>query len=226
MSLGMFITFEGGEGCGKTTQIKRLSERLRRAGRNTFLIREPGGTFVGEEIRKLVQFSPEAAQICPETELLLFAASRAQLVNQIIIPALKQGSVVLCDRYVDSTTVYQGIARGLPLDQLSAVNRFATAGHMPDLTILFELDLESAKRRLNRRGGKDGGKDGGGEPGREDRIEKLPLEFHEKVRQGYLDIAKQEPGRFVIIDASGAADDIERRVWGILQERFHGLSGG
>lgn len=212
MGGGVFITFEGGEGCGKTTQVKRMAARLKNAGRKAFLVREPGGTLLGEELRRLLQFTPELSGMCPETELLLFAASRAQLVAQIILPALSQGAVVLCDRYLDSTTVYQGIARGLPLDAVRAVNTFATRRHLPDMTILFDLDPAEARKRLLRRPRPAGGI--------QDRMEIQPPEFYVKVREGYLQIAAQEPERFVVIDASGTADDIERAVWKAVRARF------
>ncbi len=215
MANGLFITFEGGEGCGKTTQVKRVATRLKNAGRNAFLVREPGGTLLGEELRRLLQFTPELAGMCAETELLLYAASRAQLVAQIILPALDQGAVVLCDRYLDSTTVYQGIARGLPLDAVRAVNKFATRGHLPDLTLLFDLDPAEARRRLLRRPRPASGI--------EDRMEIQPPEFYVKVREGYLQVASAETERFVVIDASGSADEIERIVWKTLRARFPSL---
>lgn len=209
---GVFITFEGGEGCGKTTLVKRVASRLKNAGRNAFLVREPGGTLLGEELRRLLQFTPELAGMCPETELLLFAASRAQLVAQIILPALAQGAVVLCDRYADSTTVYQGIARGLPLDAVKAVNTLATRGRLPDATVLLDLDPEEARRRCLRRPRPAGGA--------QDRMESQPADFYRKVREGYLEIARAEPERFVIVDAARPADEVEMEVWGVLKERF------
>src|SRR3954465_7096690 len=148
MARGAFITFEGSEGCGKSTQVKRLSARLEQAGVPTLVTREPGGTAIGEKIRDLLQFAPESFAMMPETEVLLFEASRAQLVRETIQPALEQGTVVLCDRFFDSTTVYQGVARKLPPEIIETLNKFAVGNTQPDLTFILNIDVETARARM------------------------------------------------------------------------------
>jgi len=151
MARGAFITFEGSEGCGKSTQALRLAARLEQAGLRTLVTREPGGTAIGEKIRDLLQFAPESFAMTPETELLLFEASRAQLVREIIEPALERGTVVISDRFFDSTTVYQGVARKLAPEIVQTLNAFAVGDARPNVTFLLEVDIPTARQRMLRR---------------------------------------------------------------------------
>lgn len=205
------ITFEGGEGCGKSTQISRLSGRLRSAGREVLVLREPGGTPVGERIRNLLQHDEQANSMTPEAEILLFAASRAQLVREVIRPALANGTVVLCDRFLDSTTVYQGVARALDRKLVASINDFAVEGTIPDLTFLLDLDAEEGCRRAARRGGPV------------DRMEAEKREFHEAVRRGYLELAEVFPRRFAVIRAEGDMDSVATLIERTLRERCYGI---
>ena len=217
MDPGIFITFEGSEGCGKSTQFERLRLRLTAADtrRPLVTLREPGGTAVGEEIRRLLKFTAPGWSILPEAELLLFAASRAQLVRETIGPTLAAGGLVMCDRFLDSTTVYQGVARRLDPDHVAAINRFAAGPRLPDLTFLLDLPAAEALARLHHRSL------WANLP--PDRMElELPA-FYEQVRAGYLALAGVHPERFVILDAARPADEIERLIWQHLTTRFHGL---
>jgi len=204
-----FITFEGSEGCGKSTQVARLVERLKRERIEVFVTREPGGTAIGESIRQLLQFDPEAAAMTPETEVLLFAASRAQLVREKILPALEQGCWVIADRFADSTTVYQGVARKLGADAIAALNAFAVAGCQPDVTFLIDLDVKAARVRMARRGSTT-----------PDRMEDQPLDFYDRVAAGYRALAQAEPERLVVIDGAAAPDIVEQEIWMNLTSRF------
>lgn len=215
---GIFISFEGSEGCGKSTHFTLLAERLRETGAPVVTAREPGGTVIGEEIRRLLQFSRAGHQLTAESELLLFAASRAQLVREIIAPALGDGKIVLCDRFLDSSAVYQGVARGLNADAVRAINAFAVGATMPDVTLLFDLLPEIARARLLRRPRPVG------QP--VDRMESEPPEFYERVRAGYLALAEREPDRFVVLDASLTKEDVAQSVWNIVSPRLHGLLPG
>ncbi len=211
MSRGVFITFEGSEGCGKSTQLHRLAERLRESGRVVVTTREPGGTELGEEIRHLLQFSKKGHGMSSETELLLFTASRAELTRQIVRPALEAGQIVLADRYLDSTTVYQGVARRLDAADVAAVNTFAVGECRPDLTLVFDLDAATAFRRVTER------------PGAPDRMESQPPQFYEDVRRGYLALAGREPARVKIVDAAPAPDEVEHAVLTVLESELRGL---
>lgn len=202
MSNGLFITFEGSEACGKTTQIQLLAQRLTEMGTPPFVTREPGGTDSGEAIRDLLQYSKNGALLTPEAELLLFTASRAQLVREKILPALNAGRIVISDRFHDSTTVYQGVARRIDPLEVAVINRFAIGDCLPSITFLFDLDPAVAAARLAARIGD-----------RPDRMESQPRAFYEAVRQGYLDLARSEPHRFVIIDAAQPIDEIAARIW-------------
>jgi dTMP kinase len=206
-----FITFEGSEGCGKSTQVKRLAARLEAAGVPFLLAREPGGTSIGEKIRHLLQFAPEGRGMFPETEVLLFAASRSQLVREIINPALSRGVAVICDRFLDSTTVYQGVARNLNADAVEALNRFAVGECVPDVTFVMDVDVTTARERMMRRVRPVGAPD---------RMEQEPVEFYERVCAAYRALAKREPERIELIDASGTADEVEAAIWRILESRF------
>ena len=211
MSTGFLLTFEGSEGCGKSTQIQRLRARLESAGREVIMLREPGGTVVGELIRHLLQHEKEAADMTAETELLLFAASRAQLVREKIQPALDRGAVVILDRFLDSTTVYQGIARGLPMESVRAINAFAVGRTRPHLTLVLDMPAQAAWERIHR-------------TGRElDRMESQPLAFFEKVRQGYLDEADLETGRIRVVDASRSIEEVEMEITQIVEDRLNAL---
>ena len=211
MSAGFLLSFEGSEGCGKSTQIALLRARLEAAGRSVVVLREPGGTELGESIRHLLQHAKEGAAMTPETELLLFAASRAQLVREKIRPLLEAGTFVILDRFLDSTTVYQGIARGLPLESVRAINHFAIGGTLPQLTLVLDMDSASARQRIH-------------QTGRElDRIESQPQSFFEKVRQGYLTVAQAEPARVKIIDASATPEIVHDSIWHIITAQSHAV---
>jgi len=201
---GKFITFEGGEGSGKSTHIERLVTRLRQEGNRVLVAREPGGTEVGEQIRHILQYSKQSAGMVPETELLLFCASRAQLVREVIQPALNDGRVVICDRFFDSTTVYQGVGRKINPHAVAAINNFAVGANLPDLTLVIDLDPRIGLERAR---------------GRElfDRMESQSLEFHDRVRQGYLDLSKREARRVKMIDGSQAIDAIEKQIWDLVK---------
>lgn len=208
---GFLLSFEGSEGCGKSTQILLLADRLRAAGKTVEVMREPGGTEVGEEIRHLLQHAKAGAAMAPEAELLLFAASRAQLVREKVRPLLDAGVFVILDRFLDSTTVYQGIARGLPLASVQAINAFAVGGTLPHLTVLLDLETEAAWQRIHA-------------TGRElDRMESLPRAFYEKVRQGYLDLAEAEPGRIAIVDAAQTPDAVHAEILQLLETRHYAV---
>ena len=202
-----FITFEGSEGCGKTTQVEKLAKRLSHSGVTHLVTREPGGTPIGETIRDLLQFAPHNSSMTPETELFLFEASRSQLVREIIKPALERGTCVLADRFFDSTTVYQGAARTLDRELIERLNAFAVGDCIPDVTFVLDIDATTAKSRMQG-------------PRKSDRMEQQPAEFYERVRAGYRALAKREPSRVVLIDGSRTADEIESEIWKILASRF------
>lgn len=204
---GLLISFEGSEGCGKSTQIQRLRARLQSQGRAVEVLREPGGTTVGEHIRNLLQHTADAADMTPEAELLLFAASRAQLVREKIRPLLTAGHVVVLDRFLDSTTVYQGIARGLPLASVHAINYFAVGGTLPHLTLVLDMNAQVARERIKASGRAL------------DRMEDQPMEFFEKVRQGYLHLAVEQPQRMVVLDAAQEPDALEEQIWKLVEDR-------
>jgi len=212
---GIFLSFEGGEACGKSTQIRLLDDYLRREGRETLCLREPGGTAVGEQIRQTLQYSKDSSAMVPEAELLLFAASRAQLVREAIRPALQEGKVVLCDRFVDSTTVYQGVARNLDRDSVAWINQFAIDGLLPDLTFLLDLDLEDARSRMAQRKKVRPVKD---------RMEEQEEGFYYAVRDGYLELAEQEVQRIVLIDASAPVENVAFEIRLRVKEFLHGLT--
>jgi dTMP kinase len=211
---GFFITFEGSEGCGKSTQIRRMAEGLRHQGREVIVLREPGGTPIGEAIRHLLQHDENARAMTPEAELLLFSASRAQLVREVIAPALQRGAIVLCDRFLDSTTVYQGVARALDQKAVATMNDFAIGGKegaLPHRTVLLDLDVEKGRARAAARNGPL------------DRMEQEGVQFYEAVRRGYLELARAHPERFLLIDASGTEEEVEILLREQLQEHCHGL---
>jgi dTMP kinase len=211
MRRGLFVTFEGSEGCGKSTQIGRLAGWLRETGHPCLTTREPGGTVAGDQIRHLLQHAPEGHGLVPEAELFLFAASRAQHVSEIIRPALERGEVVISDRFHDSTAVYQGVARQLDPAMTRTVNRFAIGETLPDITCLLDMDAREAFSRLQKRD----------RPA--DRMESEPLAFYEAVRQGYLHAAAEEPARFAILDATQPEEQLAAAVRQILLEKFHGF---
>jgi dTMP kinase len=210
---GTFITFEGIEGCGKTTQIKMLAEVLRGNGRDIVLTREPGGTTIGERIRSVL-LDAAHRQMAPIAELLLYAAARNQHVGEVILPALEAGKTVLCDRYADATTAYQGAARNIDPAVLRSVHEVATEGLWPALTVLLDLPASEGLGRARERNLKDA------EASREDRFEREALEFHESVRAGYLAIAKAEPKRFAVIDASGSTEEVHDRILSAIKSFF------
>ena len=211
MARGAFITFEGSEGCGKSTQVKRLAARLEQMRVRTLVTREPGGTAIGEKIRDLLQFAPESFAMTPQTEVLLFEASRAQLVRETIQPALEQGTVVLSDRFFDSTTVYQGVARKLSPEIVGTLNAFAIGDAQPDVTFILDIDVETARARMLRRVRPVAVKD---------RMEEEPIEFYERVCEGYRELAKSEPDRFILINGAQSPDVIERQIWDVVQSKI------
>jgi dTMP kinase len=212
MKRGIFISFEGSEGCGKSTQITLLKNVLTESGCEVMVTREPGGTFIGEKIRDLLQFTPEAVSMRDETELLLFAASRAQLVREVIRPALDRGIWVIADRFLDSTTVYQGIGRGLNSKDVENINRLAVGETMPDWTVLLDLDAATGHQRAIQ-----------SRNGQIDRIEDQPLLFFEKVREGYLQSAREHPDRIQVFDASISIAALSRSIHEACFSRFDWL---
>jgi len=206
----MFITFEGPEGSGKTLQLARLVDYLEEYNFLVLATREPGGTTIGEQIREVLH-KLENTKMHPRTELLLYQASRAQHVEQVILPNLEQGKIVLCDRYADSTLAYQGYGHQLDLDQLSRLINFATGGLKPDMTLLLDVDAEEGLKRRQQ----------GGEWNRLDAYE---LEFHQRVRKGYLELAQQEPERWVKIDAGKPPEEVQRAIRQVVMQRLGALS--
>lgn len=212
MSKGLFITFEGSEGCGKTTQIERLANRLQNGGRRVVVTREPGGTPIGEHIRHLLKFAPVGSAMKSETELLLFAASRAQIVRELIEPTLHGGAIVIADRFLDSTTVYQGVARKLDTASVNFINDFAVGGCVPDITFVLDLDPQTARERMLRRPRPVAAPD---------RMEQEPVEFYESVRRGFLKLALAAPQRIRVIGAAGTATEVEAAIWQQLQPKLN-----
>ena len=204
---GMFITFEGGDGSGKSTQIQSVRDWFESRGREVIVTREPGGTELGTEIRRLVQNGPE--DVDARTEALLYAADRAYHVATVIRPALERGAVVLGDRYIDSSLAYQGAARSLGVDEIASLSAWATQSLYPSLTFLLDLPPEvGARRRTDA----------------PDRMERESMDFHERVRHEYLRLADAEPERIVVIDAVGTVDEVFSEIRGVLVERFDGGS--
>ncbi len=202
----MFITFEGPEGCGKTTQIQELTAFLQGAGHRVFATREPGGTAIGDQVRTVL-LNRENTSMLPRTEILLFQASRAQLVEQVIRPRLAQGYVVLCDRFADSTIAYQGYGYGIDLEKLRAIVDFAVMGLKPDLTLLLDLDVaEGLKRRSA--------------DGDWNRLDVYDLDFYQRVRQGYHELAAAEPDRWAVVDASRPPEAVQQDIRAIVLARL------
>jgi dTMP kinase len=202
---GLLISFEGTEGCGKTTQITLLAERLRAYGRSVRLVREPGGTPIGEEIRHTLKHSQQNHAMTAEAELLLMNASRAQLVREVIRPALAAGEIVLCDRFYDSTIAYQGYGRGLDLKLIRGVIDFAVGETRPQLTLLLEISPETSAARLASRQS--------GQPLARDRFEEADPSFFERVAKGYEAIAVAEPGRVKVVEAAGSLKTVSETIW-------------
>jgi dTMP kinase len=199
---GTFITFEGIDGCGKSTQIRMLAALLVERGIAHIQTREPGGTDIGNQIRQVL-LSGSNTGLVATAELLLYAADRAQHVKEELRPALEAGQVVLCDRYTDATLAYQGYGRGLSLDLIEELNRIATDGLLPDLTLLFDLDVDLAQARVGA---------GVAERGEADRLDSEAGEFHERVRSGYLELARRYPERYLLIPAAGSPSTIFESV--------------
>jgi dTMP kinase len=210
MSRGWFITFEGGEGTGKSTQLALLDEWLRTLGHSTVLTREPGGTALAEAIRTLLldpELEPDGL-----SEIFLLEASRRDHVERVIRPALEVGAVVLCDRFTDSSLVYQGVVRGLGWDEVAALNRLATGGLEPDLTLVFDMDPEKALDRARSRNSAG--------TARESRLDDEPADFHRSVREGFLELARREPDRVRVVDAAGRPEKVFARIGPMLPEDF------
>ncbi len=211
---GVFLTFEGMDGCGKTTQMKLLAERLRGAGYEVVETVEPGGTAVGCAIRRIV-LDASHRELSPTAELLLYFASRAQNVEQVILPALRRGQIVLSDRFTDSTLAYQGAGRGLGEEVVRQLDRIATGGLKPDLTVLLDIDLETSLARARARNL--------AEPDAGTRMDEQAVEFYRRVQEAYDRLAAQEPARFVIVDGRGDPAAVAEAVWKAVTARLPGL---
>ena len=216
---GRFVTFEGIEGCGKTTQIERLAGRLTAAGANVVRTREPGGTALGLELRAVL-LRPSEQPMSPTAELLLYLTDRAQHLTEVVEPALEEGAIVLCDRFSDATLAYQGYGRRLGVERVRALHRHPPLDRRPDRTVLFELDAAVALERATRRN------ETRELAATEGRFEQERLDFHRRVAEGYRALAAAEPGRFRVIDATGEVEQVERRVWEALCELFSALEDG
>lgn len=203
----MFITFEGPDGSGKTTQVAPLSEFLTRLGFQVLITREPGGTVIGDQIRQVLADLKNTG-MHPRSETLLFLAARAQLVEQVIKPHLAEGHVVLCDRYADSTMAYQGYGHQNDLDQINSLINFATGGLKPDLTLLLDVGAEAGLKRKV-------------EGNEWNRLDAYSLEFHQRVRNGYAELARAEPERWYVIDADQPADRVQETIRQVVQSRLH-----
>ncbi|MFM7749455.1 MAG: dTMP kinase [Opitutaceae bacterium] len=203
------MSFEGSEGSGKSTQIARLAARLQEMRRDVVTVREPGGTEIGEQIRNIIVHNSRGDEMCAETELLLFTAARAQLVREVIAPALRRGALVLSDRFLDSSTVYQGIGRNLAADPVNQINRFAVGNVMPDLTLVLDVPESVSLARLKQRASD-----------LPDRMERENVDFYRKVREGYLVLARGMPERFVVIDGTRDQDWIEKTIRAAVTERL------
>ncbi|HEY0945937.1 MAG TPA: dTMP kinase [Opitutaceae bacterium] len=199
---GILISFEGSEGSGKSTQIARLAAQLQKQKHEVVSVREPGGTELGEQIRNIIVHNSKGDEMCAETELLLFAAARAQLVREIIAPALLAGKIVLSDRFLDSSTVYQGIGRNLALNPVNQINRFAVGKVMPDLTIVLDVPTKVSLDRIRQRASDV-----------PDRMERENIDFYDKIRAGYLVLAKGMPDRFVVINGTLKEDAVAKKIW-------------
>jgi len=203
--LSLFITFEGPEGSGKTVQAKLLYAYLKERGYAVILTREPGGTAIGDQVRSVL-LSPQNTEMRAEAEILLFSASRAQLVRQVIRPHLEQGDIVICDRYADSTLAYQGYGLGLDLDTLKAITAFATGGLKPDLTLYLDVDVEEGLRRRH---------------GQEwNRLDAKDIAYHRRVRHGYLELIKAEPQRWVVLDGARAVEQVQREIQEVVSKKL------
>ena len=205
---GRLITFEGPEGGGKSTQARLLAESLRARGFEVLTTREPGGTPTGEIIRDLLQNNLSGEPLCDATEALLFCASRAQLCRDVLAPALERGAWIVLDRFTDSTLAYQGFGRGFDVSVLRSLNDFATGEVRPALTLLLDLPVEEGLARAVARSGK------------KDRIEQAPVEFHRRLREGYLQLAREEPERFAVVDASRPVPEVTTAIRAIVEARF------
>jgi len=203
----MFITFEGIDGSGKSTQIQLLKEMLEKRNHVVTILREPGGNILSEQIRQLLLDSKE--QVDPRCELLLFTAARAQLVGSVIRPALEAGNIVICDRFIDSSVAYQGYGRGLSIESIESINDFATAGLIPDITFIFDLSVDDAAKRAGFRSNDNQTKP--------DRMERSGDAFFERTKQGYLEIAKKSDRNIFIINANDAMNDIREQVESIVE---------
>jgi len=208
--MSLFITFEGGEGSGKSLQARALYRKLSRLAIPALLTREPGGTPFGNKIGRWLKWA-EGTDIPPLTELLLFNASRAQLVTKVIQPSLKGRKVVICDRYADSTTAYQSYGRGLGLEMVKAINNAATQGLKPHLTVLLDISAEEGLARKRAR--------------KQDRFEREALAFHQRVREGYLKIAADDPERWLVVDANQSKEKIEQIIWQRMSQLLSGKGG-
>jgi len=210
---GKLISFEGSEGSGKSTQLIRLAAHLQKLRRDVITVREPGGTEIGEQIRNIIVHNSRGDEMCAETELLLFTAARAQLVREIIAPALMAGKIVLSDRFLDSSTVYQGIGRNLALDPVHQINRFAVGNVMPDLTIIIDVPTKVGLARIRQRA-----------TDLPDRMERENIDFYNKVREGYLLLAKGLPERFIVVDGTLSESAVEKKIWSAIADHFPGLN--
>ena len=203
----MFISFEGVDYSGKTTQAQLLAERLRKDGKDVLFLREPGGTALSEKIRSIL-LDKSRIDIAQKTELFLFSAARCQLVGEVIVKALERGTTIICDRFFDSTTAYQGYGRGLSLEEIGIVNRIATSGTSPDLTIFVDIEVSEIPKRLAAAGLA------------RDRMESAGDRFYERVREGYRAMAAAETGRFVTVNGQRQAGVIHEEIWNVVQKRF------